>query len=105
MNLRDLRKKALDEYRYNHVQRREMWELLNKLNKIVQDKFNKDYWACEYFEKFGCEIKRGDMPFKGDIDHIPLTAHVVDFGKARSHQYHINMPVEIAEKILVLGLP
>jgi hypothetical protein len=99
MNLRDLRKCS-----FFSDERRQLWDLLNKLNTIVQDKFDKDYFACEYFEKFGCEIKRSDIPFKGDIDHIPLAVIGIARGR-RDVKYHINMPVEVAEKILVLGLP
>jgi hypothetical protein len=99
MNLRDLHKHS-----FFSDERRQLWDLLNKLNTIVQDKFDKDYFACEYFEKFGCEIKRSDIPFKGDIDHIPLEVRI-DTIDHRNFKYHINMPVEVAEKILVLGLP
>lgn len=80
-------------------------EVLYKLRKIVEDKFlefKKLNEAFIYFRELGFEIKISEIAYKGDQDNISITIRRRYLFKPT---VQINIPVEVANKILVIGLP
>lgn len=58
--------------------------------------------VCVYFEKLGCEVKSGSMSFEGgDFICVSLSDRTL----RKWHKVHINVPFEIVDKALVIGLP
>jgi hypothetical protein len=109
MNLRHLRE--LD----THESRSELLNALDKLKKnfILKHKKYTDVdttsprKGIEHYEnylmKLGCEIKYGPIKYKESPEFINISYS--PFSIKWPNQWHIKVPVEIAERILVLGMP
>lgn len=98
--------------------RRELAELLFKLKEKFREKcsllIQNDIDFIEYFENLGCEIKINGKPFLGSKDFVPIefsismrSGNIVVDGK-KFPRYdlrgiQLSVPVELAEKVLVLG--
>lgn len=113
MNLREIRARAgtswFDRDPYDHVCAGQLRDLLIKLRNIVQNKFKEKEWSedvFKYFEDLGCEIKISEIAFKGDADHIPVQIQRVGSKRGQTSiiVYQVSVPVECAEKILVIGV-
>lgn len=57
----------------------------------------------DYLNELGIETKYGPLPYKDGPDFINISINV--FKIKWPNQWHIKVPVEIAERLLVLGLP
>lgn len=89
-------------------------ELLYKLNNLFKDKWNSICVGvtpyselcsrAEYFERLGCEVVFGPIEFRGSEDFVPVSFDLKKY-KESSWRVHINVPIGLAEKVLVLGLP
>ena len=81
---------------------------LDKLHKVVQDGFYTyvSYLTFplardDYFRGLGCEVKYSSGGFGKEDGFVSLS--IMSYGKRGF--WHIKMSNEIAERILVLGLP
>ena len=57
----------------------------------------------DYLNELGIETKFGPMPYKDGPDFINISINVFEI--KWPNQWHIKVPVDIAERILVLGMP
>lgn len=55
----------------------------------------------EYFKNLGCDVKIGS-PFEEDEEHINISVPKLYTWKP---DWQIKIPVELAERVLVLGFP
>jgi hypothetical protein len=76
-------------------------DLLKKLENIFKHKWDSilDDDPALYFENLGCEVRYGPIPFTGSEDIVPIN-FIRKFGNV-----HINVPIDIAERALAIGLP
>lgn len=105
MDLNDLRNRAENGRSYGDFSCAYMLsEVLYKLKKIVINKFLeiKHGDRFEYFEKLGFEIKISEIAYEGDRDYVPITFSRRHWNKPT---VQFKIPVEVADKILVIGLP
>lgn len=80
----------------------ELSEVVAKIKRIFNEKFYlEDSHAPLYFERLGCEVKCG-IPYKETKDHIVVT---ISSSLRWKPSWQIKVPVEIAEKALVIGFP
>lgn len=84
----------------------ELSEVVSKIKRIFNKKWQIEKLgefptSPEYFERLGCEVKRG-IGFKEDKDHIVVS--IIEPRELRA-EWQIKVPVEIAEKALVIGFP
>lgn len=79
----------------------ELSEVIFKLKIIVRDKFIKLNYneRFDYFDKLHCEISHGIFPSDDD-------KHILIFIKLnRQDFWYVLMPVDVAEKVLIFGMP
>lgn len=80
----------------------ELSEVVSKIKRIFNKKWQVEN-SPEYFERLGCEVKRGiGIGFKEDKDHIVVS--IIEPRELRA-EWQIKVPIEIAEKALVIGFP
>jgi hypothetical protein len=103
MNLRELRN--MD----THESRTELIDLLDRLKRMFKKKWedlSSDKWI-DYLKELDCECKFSDIPYKDGPEFINVMFYPnrdARFSRKR-YAWHIKVPVEIAERVLVLGLP
>lgn len=78
----------------------ELSEVVSKIKIIFNEKFHVE--SLEYFENLGCEVKRG-IPYEESKDHMSITIFEPNY--RYKPQWQIKVPIEIAEKALVIGFP
>lgn len=109
MNLNDLRSKARDSNDWTAGL--QLCDLLMKLQTLFKEKWDSMEGGRKYFEELGCEIRlgysgsKGFYSYKGSKDFVPVNFILKRWLKEQPSSVHINVPVEIAEKALVIGLP
>jgi len=88
-----------------HESRTQLINLLDRLKRMFKDKYkatNGANWD-NYLKQLDCEYKFSDMPYKDGPEFINLMFYT-DRSIKRCAWY-IKIPVHIAEKLLVLGMP
>jgi hypothetical protein len=103
MSLVELREKSFDSMNqgnFEHI--KDLSDKLNKINRVVRDKFSQylhgnkiDKQAFVYFDNLSCDIGHYVL-WNETSQHL-----IVSVGSG----WKVKIPVEIAEKILVIGLP
>ena len=96
---------------------------LNKLREKFKEKasllMQNDIDIVKYFENLGCEIMVSDIPFLGNKDFVPVQftinmtgwtiigkdGNIIVNGKRvpRHKAFKLSVPVNLVEKVLVLG--
>ncbi len=81
-----------------------MSEILYKLKLIIIKKFLEinQGQRFDYFERLGFKIKIGEIAYEGNESVVPITFNRRYQGK---QNVQFLIPVELANKILVIGLP
>lgn len=77
----------------------ELSEVVAKIKRIFIKKFHIE--GQEYFKSLGCEVKCGTL-YEETKDHIVVS---IPSSPRWKPSWHIKVPVEIAERALVIGFP